>query len=91
MVVAPMRPREEQGVVGLTGGSTFVMGEFAGWAWDTPLRTRSPRSETLQSVALPFRTHELAAAVVAAPELVCVAVGVATNDMAAVCPRRARL
>ena len=73
------------------GGSTFAIGEFAGWAWDTPLHMRSWCVDAWTNTALPDPTHELTASVVAAPELVCVAVGVATTDLAAVNARRARL
>ena len=44
-----------------------------------------------ENTALPEPTFELAAAVVAAPELVCVAIGVAPTDLAAVYARHARL
>ncbi len=43
----------------------------------------------IRNTALP--ENEFAAYVVAAPQLMCVAVGVATTDLAVVCARRARL
>ncbi len=61
------------------GGSHFSFCQFGGWASDAPLQMRSWWSDRLRKKALPDPTHELAAPVVAAPELVCGAVGVATT------------
>ena len=86
----PFTAYDDQASCG-AGGAHFAIGPFGGCEGQTPAQMRSWWSERWTNTALPAPTHELAACVVAAPQLVCVAVGVATTDLVADCARRARL
>ena len=73
------------------GGHISRLVRLVGARHRPPSKMRSWWSERWTNKALPAPTHELAACVVAAPQLVCVAIGVATTDLVADCARRARL
>ena len=84
MGVAPLRPPKMRGEL---WGRWLSFYDWSVWRVGIghPLQMRSWWSAKLRNTAFPDPTHELAAAVVAVPKPVCVAVGAATTGLAAVC------